>query len=525
MGRGLVLSPSAAGPPASARTLLALRRGTRAPSLGARVERVYITLLVSAIALAVAWGAIGDAVRNVLQPESWSTWGAPLLLAGVVGALRLGVWQGPVAFAAPDLVHLLASPAPRAGLVRPQLARALAVGAVVAALAAAVGLGGSVAVGEHVAAGWLAAGVAAAAALGALAIAASWLVESQPAAARAVGRAGAAAWLPVVAVAGACGAGGAARTVALASGPWGWAVAVTVAGPGLAGAAFAATLAATAVVVAAAWRRAGAGTLEGFARRAEARAGLIAAGGTGDYRTMALVRRRAAGKGTVGGRGSARLAGPRRPALAIAWRDAVALARDPGRVAAALALGAAAVLAGLAHPDRGAWTVAAAVAGFAAAVLLLEPGRAEADAPDRARVLLGRRPEALLAAHSALPFALLLAAGVLALAAAPLLGVASAAAAAGGLLVTVPAWAVLVLCGAGSAGRGGRIPFALFVLAATDPTGGISVLVWLVAWPIGAAVVVTAALVPAARGGMPLAAAPLLLVAAAALLAFVRRAR
>jgi hypothetical protein len=554
VGRGLVLSPGAAGAPASARTLLALRRGTRAPSLGARAEQIYITLLVSAIALAVAWGATADAVRNVLHPASWTTWGAPLLAAGVVGALRLGVWQGPVAFSAPDIAHLLASPARRSGLVRPQLARACVLGALAAAVVAGAGLGGSVAVGEPVSPGWFAVAVAAAGALGTGATAGSWLVESSPAAARAVARAGAAAWLPVAALAAACGAGGTARTIALASGPWGWVVAVTAARPALAGAAAAATCAAALVAVGAAWRRAGAGTLEGFAQRAEARAGLIASAMAGDYRTAARVRRRSARAGhheraggfaragrreRVGGVGAAqpgvrepavsagrwrgRLGRPPRPAFAIPWRAAVGLAREPSRLLTGPALGAVAVLAAVAHPDRGAWTAAAALAGFAAAVVLLEPARVEADIPDRTRALLGRRPEEVVAGHCAVPLGVLLGATLPALLAAALTGVASPGAATVALLVAVPGWALLVLCGAGSARRGGRLPLEMVALAATDATGGLSILAWLFAWPLGAAVAVSAALVPAARHGSPVTAVVTLAVLAALVYGFVRR--
>jgi hypothetical protein len=519
---GLVLTGGAPGEPASVHRLRALRRGSRRPSLGVRAERIYTAVLVGAIGLAVVWGAIGEAVRTVVQPESWAAWGPPLLLAAVVAALRLGVWQGPVVFSAADVAHLLRAPVRRAALVRPLLVRALGAGAVAGAALGGLGVGMSLGAGDRPGAARAAGAVVAAGLLGAGAVAGSWLVESSARLAGDVRRASPALWALIAALGACSAAGGTARAVELASGPWGWAVAVLSASAGAAAAALAGTALVAAAAVAMAWGRAGAGTVEGFGLRARARAGIVASAASADYRTMARSRR-AAARGVAGGaRGRARRAGgrlarPPRPALAVPWRDVVALSREPARTAAALALGAASVAAAALHPDRGAWVAAAAVGAYGAALALLEPARMELDAPDRAALLLGRPAARAVLAHAALPGALLVAVSLPAVGVVAAAGGASPAAAAGALLAAVPGWALLVLCGAGSARRGGRVPSKVVLAAITDPSGGaVTVASWLLAWPVIAIGATCAAVLPAARAatGGPLQAAVVLAVAA-----------
>jgi len=312
------------------------------------------------------------------------------LLLGLLASLRYATWQGPVVFSGPDVQFLLSAPLPRAELVRARLARGLVLAA---GLGALLGLAAFVLLEAElgVAAGpLLAACVLGPAAFGALAAALGWLVECSAPRARLV--LGVGPLLLVLAAAAAFG-GRLAASAAPWSGPWGWA-----AGPMVAAAKGhdpgwplqAALLAAlTVAALLAAWRGAGAVTLEELERRAGTRSGLGADLYVADLRGAALLRREA----TRGLFGTRRVRLRRPPAgrrwrwLVIAWRDALSGLRAPGRLGWALLLGGTSVLAVAVAPDRRVVVAAAVLACYLAAAQLAEPLRAEADQPDASRQL------------------------------------------------------------------------------------------------------------------------------------------
>jgi hypothetical protein len=89
--------------------------------------------------------------------------------------------------------------------------------------------------------------------------------------------------------------------------------------------------------------------------------------------------------------------------LAVAWRDATALSRDPARLGWASLLGAGATALALAHPGNVAIAVLAAGGLYFAAALLCEPMRVDVDYPDRSVVLLSWEFARVLMAHCLVP--------------------------------------------------------------------------------------------------------------------------
>jgi hypothetical protein len=401
--------------------------------------------------------------------------GAAALLFGLVALLRYTTWQGPVVLRAPDVPFLLAAPLDRAALVRRRLLRA----AVLALAAGAVlGLGGFVLLELQlrVAAGpLLAAATLVGALLGALAAALGWLVECSARRATAVLRLS-----PAVLLLGAAAALALPRALLEWSGPWGWALAPVVAAAGGRAPAWpvqlGVLLAVTTAAVVAAWRGAGGAPTEELARRAGTRAGLGADLYVGDLRGAVL--RRASAGGLLGVP-RLRLPPPRRRWLALPWRGALSLLRAPGRVAWAALAGGGAVLGVAAAPQRRVLVAVAALAAYLAAARLVEPVRLEVDQPDAHQQLTWRYGELLLW-HCLLPGAVLAGVGLLALTAARLAGLFPAAWFWPALVGCLPVAALLVLLAAGVGARG-RAP--VYLLALGD-YGALALVVWFLLGPL-----------------------------------------
>lgn len=491
-------------PASTARQALALRRalGADRPTRSAVLYRVYVTILVGFVLGAMVWGTVRAALAQ-FGAQPLTEIGPACLAAGLLGAARLGLWQGPVAFSTPDCSLLLTAPLDRAQLVRPRLAAGLLAGSAAGLLLGV--LIAAAAVATHRADLEVALGaVLAATLLGTLAAALSWLVEASPSAATGLARASPAAVVVVGAVLGAGLAGDLGRDIALWSGPWGWPLLGVAHGAaaGLAGSGLALVVAAALTRVA--WRAAGACPLERFLQRGRTSALLVASLGSYDLRTTGVVRRQALRGGTDG---VGRAAAPRlpavwlgRPRLAPARRDLLQLrgANSRAIVAVALGLGAGAGAA----TGEPAWVAGGCLAGYLAAAVLLEPARTEVDAPGRAAVLLPWPLARLLWLHALVPAGCLALCAIAGAGIATIAGAAAPAAPLAALVLAAPIALVLTLCAALVARRGGRVPLAVIAASMADPSGGVSVLAWLLTGPI-AGTVAGSLLVggPAAAGG------------------------
>ncbi len=485
-----------------------LATARRSPSLGQRAQTVYTALVVVGIFGALVYGTASSALAAVISPLSLARWGPSLGLLALLGAGYWGTVQGPVVFSPADMAHLLGAPISRAALAARPLRRAsvLGVGAgMVVAGVLVIGLTGGDGRGMSVA---RALGLVAGLGLGgAVCVSFAFLVSVSSGAERLLR---ALTW-PVVAVAGAlvvCAfAGGkAGRTVALWSGPWGWAIqAGAGVGPGewigglVAVAVFAASVAGLA------WRRRGTGETERFVRRAEGRSGLQASLMDLNVRTGRRGLAEVAGPSGRAGSGQERRARPlrwlrlrlgavgtrRAPDGAVVWRDAVIAAEFPGRIVQSALLaagGAALVLVDVAQPVA---VVAGAILIYAAAAWLLEPMRLELDVPSRASVFLGVRSGRALLAHVILPSVVVCASAAVCAGALALAGQLAGDELAPALAVVITAPAV-TCCAGMSARRGGRLPHDVLIAAVTtDPSGGgIVLLGWLALWPAVATVIV-----------------------------------
>lgn len=519
-------------PGGSAREVRAWWRAARpAPSLGRRLDLAYTVAITAAIVGALAYGTAASALASWITPRTLPAWGPPVAFAAMLCVARWGAYQGPVVFAVPDVGALLAAPLPRRALAAPRLVRATLLGAAGAVLVAALALVGLAGDGRGIDPGRAAGFLAGAGLCGALAVSAALAVEASPR----WDRASRLAELPLLA--GAAGLGALAhsgpgwRTGALWSGPWGWALQpVAGAAPGRWPAALALLGVVTGAAVLAAQRRCGACPTERLALRAEARAGAMASLTAFDART-ARRSLRAAGAAAPGRTGPLRervaraaaasvLRRPRRPGLAIPWRDAAGALRTPRRLLEAALLATGGALLCLLAAGRAAAPAAGALAAYAGAAVLLEPLRREVDAPGRARILLREPFGRVLLAHALLP------AVVVSLVAA---AAAAGCAAAGALPAHGAELAVLAvamaptatLCAALSARRGGRLSHGVLSTAASgDPSGGGAlVLAWLVAWPAAAAALGGVPAILVARAGATALALAVALIAPAVLAA------
>jgi len=455
------------------------------PTLGKRLDTIYMVAISTAIFGALLYSTASSALGAWLTPTTMPEWGPAVALVALVGVARWGTWQGPVVFAAPDVGFLLGAPLARRALAMRPLTRALCVAAGAAAVVAGVALVGLAGDGRGVDAAPAAGLVGGVGLVGVLGVAAAARVQcsarwSRAAAIAVPASVAIGAALVVMASAGATG-----RRIVLWSGPWGWAV-QPVAGATTAAALLALGLlvAAAAVAVAAAARGFEPCPTERHAVRAEARSGAVASAWALDARTARLSLRQAAGPARA--RARHRLRAPGRPALAVPWRDATSALRAPQRTVGCAALAAAAAVVAIAAADHPAAEVLAALGTYVAASIMLEPLRQEIDQPNASRVLLRRPFGWTLLGHVAVPI-VVLATG----AAVAGLGVAVAGALADrGGAIAVTAVAVVpavVLCAALSSRRGGRLPVSVLALGTTgDPSGGGIVIAWLLAWPAGA---------------------------------------
>lgn len=329
--------------------------------------RLYLGAVFAPLAVVALSQPVELAVRLAgLQPPLGGE-GVPAVLAVVtvvaltalVTLLRTAVWHGPVVVGTADVMWLLASPRPRAELLRPRLASTLrrsvlaggVVGALVGVLAAEVL--GAVSPVRGVA------GAAAGAAVALIGQAAAWWVTASASRARLVVRATPFAAGAVLVAAGVAVVAPASVWALAWSGPWGWA-ALVVGGP-----AWTAVPAAALLTLCAAgttrWtlRRADHAPVEELDRRSTAATGVAAALLTGDVQGAGENAREAVD--ALRGPTRVRLPAPRSSSMALRWRDATVALRSPVVLVAGLGL---AIAAG------------AAVSVGLAAVGQLEPGAA-----------------------------------------------------------------------------------------------------------------------------------------------------
>ncbi len=473
-------SPAAPCSSERARAATGFVRARRIRRLRPSLYQVYVTLLLGAMGVALAGGAISSLAGPGLGARALIVWGPGVLALALLAALRFGCSQGPVLFSAADVALLLAAPIALADLVRPKLDQACVAGAIaglaLGGLALLICTGGPAGLGapRSVCA------VLAFASLGVLAIASSWIVQRSRKAALGVLRASP---LIVIGAAGlvlAAGAGGLGRTLATWSGPWGWAIAPLSGSAGWPIATGLMLLVAVYAVIRAR-RMAGAAMREQFLVRAETRAGMTASVVLLDYRAATLTHRAALGAGP--GRGG-RVPRPASPRLVVLWRDALALSRDPFRVLWAGVLGAAGTWEVIAHPGRPQAAGLGAGGLYFAASLLCEPLRADVDYPDKSRLLLSWDFGRVLVAHCALPAIVLFAVASGAIVAAVGTGTADTGALALIPTVLAPFAGGATLCAALTARRGGRIDASVLLSSSGgDPSGGgIALVAWLASW-------------------------------------------
>jgi hypothetical protein len=472
-------------------------------------QRLYVVYCVAIYGL-LLYGTVTSTAKVVLTPEALVGWGPALGLVALLLGVRWGAVQGPVVYTVADVAQLLGAPLPRRELGSGRLLRSVAIGAVAGALigaCATVGLSSARPGIDTAQALGLVAGLALG---GVLAVAGGWAVQSSARCERAVRRA---TWPLLAAAAGlawAAQASDAGREVALWSGPWGWAL-QPVAGVAQARwVAMLAVLAAIALTAATlALRRCGHCPTERHFDRAQARSGAVASLASFDARTA---RRSLAAVGGGSSKAARRRARPRlraalaRPAghidLAVVWRDVIVTLRARERLLQAVVLaGGGTALAVV--DERPLPVLAGALVTYVGAALLLEPLRAETDAPNRARALLRARFGRVLMSHAIVPALVVTVAGALAAVAAAIAGELAGDHGAACALAAVAAGPVITLCAALSARRGGRLPLSVLSLAtAGDPSGGMGVIVgWLVLWPtvavvLGAVPVIVAASAP-----------------------------
>ena len=456
------------------------RTASPPPSLGRRLEPVYLVGVTAAILGPFAYGTASSALSQITTPRVVASWGPALALVCLWAVARWGAVQGPAVFSAADVAHLLGAPLPRRAIVRRRLWRGLLAGAAVGALAAAILIVGVAGQGRGISAARAAGLVAGTALLGVLGVALASAVQGSAT----VDRVTRLATWPVLLVAAglvAVGAGDAGgRAVERWTGPWGWAIAP------VSGAEWPVALGLLAVVAAAAAARAlarcGDCPTERHAVRAQARSGAIASLYSFDART-ARQSLRAASAGR-GGRTAWRARRPRRPGLATAWRDATVALGHPQRLAEAALLAAGGALVALLDASHPAAVVGGAFVVYLGASRLLEPLRAETDAPGRAWVLLTRPLGRILVEHALVPAVVVTAAAAVAAAGCAIAGAlpTHGGAAALALVAATPA---ITLCAALNSRRGGRLPSSM-MSALWDPSGagGGLLFAWLVVWPV-----------------------------------------
>lgn len=515
--RGVLLAPDTSGDEAysavNARGVLALLAALRpGRSLTARAGTLYVAALSLALLVGMFWGLskrLGSLLIEVAGFYHFA-WGAPLIILIFLAALRYSTVQGFVSFSEPDCLHLLPAPLRRKDLVLPRLGTAAVLVGVAGALAGT--LVAVVSDGATQSGGRIGRAALAGFALGVLVVAGSWHVQRLRWATVWVLRLTLPALGLTILLGFAQGAGSTASQAVLWSGPWGWGILGATSGGGAGGSPYgiAGLVLLCGLALAAGislFRTAGRCPIEEFRGRARTRSQVVASLHALDYRTARL-----ATKGSKTGTWQARLRIrlPRRQILIVPWHSAVALLRSPVRLGWGIMLaGAAMVLLALQPTGQGTlW--AGAVALYLAASSLLEPLRLEVDSPATARLFLPWPFDKVLWLHCLLPTAIIVAAGVMAVAGATALGYVTAGAFGGMMLLLIPLSLVVVLAAAFSARRGGRVSVNLINVAALDTTGFsfMFVLLRLAMWAILALVVTVVAVYFVGRAhfgfGLPL---------------------
>jgi hypothetical protein len=380
------------------------RRGSRRVAVRKISFAVYITVLAGAI---YGWPVLRWLAQSLGTSHIRSAAGVavirslPLGLACVfvivvVGACRNALWRGPVVVSEPDVAWLFPTPLDRGRLLRPRVAAAIGVAAVVGAFGGALGalLINAVHpnVGGRIIVGMIGYGCATAV----VAIATAALVEASARVASLVRH----AWpyglgLSLV-LAGLTTARAAGRSwiwldrIALWSGPWGWVAQLPVASDRGSGPVIPAAVALTvSLCVAVAYLALrGISGLSNEALRARSHLGnrMVADLYAGDARSIRLEINDAR---AVTVRTGLQIRVPRSSRLVIAWRDLIALVRAPGRVAwAAFYVGAATLVVGVAvavsatHDPAPVALAVGVLAGYFAAAALLEAARLDNDRPE-----------------------------------------------------------------------------------------------------------------------------------------------
>lgn len=310
--------------------------------------RGYLVALFGPVAfllvrdVVAGFAALLGAPFPLTAPTAATTVTAALTAASGVAlaaVVHTGVWRGPFSFDRADVTWLLASPLPRRALLRPRLVAAALRSAVWgAAVGATAGSGTAAAVGGAP----LPAAAAAATGgccLALLGLAGAWWPVLHPRHATGVLRAATVTGGVVATLAGVVVAVPSLAPLLSWTAPWGWVATATVsaatgdvvAAVGLLGLSVLVACAALGAALASAGRA----RAEGLARTTGAAAGTAAAAFMLDFAAIAEVRREALD--TLRPSPRLGLPPPRRPALAIAWRDATSILRAPGRALAALA--------------------------------------------------------------------------------------------------------------------------------------------------------------------------------------------
>jgi hypothetical protein len=483
--------------------LAEVRHRRRRVRRGRLAYPVYVVLLAAAV---YGGPVIARAVRSVQDDVTPTVTTARLLAAmpaclsalvliALVALARQATWRGPVVLSSADADWMLPLPVSRARMLRPRLRSSLVAGLILAVLAGSVAAlvlhaYGLPAVGRL----WLATVVAAALAA-AIGQAAGALIERSARWSRLTLR-----WSPWVIGIGIVVFGlglaqadgrqfGRLNTIVLWSGPWGWAsqLLVHAGGDGAPHWPIAAALLVLTAAAAVGYGYAEAPDIPATAlrQRAATASTVGAAMFLGEFRDAHLAVRET-------GSGPARRRSPPVPAhrsLAVAWRDVTALARSLGSLVWAVALlGVAAVALRVAvEQHSGARTLIpvtfAVLAGYIAALQLVEPARLDADDPRRTR--WSPYPAAALARrHAVVPSVLLAVIGVVAAAVgSPWLGARHAVLAGAAALALPP---LLVAAALVSSYRG-RVPLHLMFGGADmgfGGTGPILVMAWYLYGPI-----------------------------------------
>lgn len=493
--------------PDSTDATIGLLRGLRHGHVRKQAASVAYWLYLAGLTVLVYGGwLVAAIVRAIRRPQPPAADTAAVLRAVPAGLCALALlvivvllweagWRGPVTVSQPTADWLLDTPVRRARLLRPRyrvsiLTRLLAgaaTGLVPAAVLMSAGLGRGGTGRSLRLAGATMLGTALLAALGTGMAA---LAEARPGwrswrAAKLIAGGAAAGAAVVAALAAVASLPSLVGSVLLWSGPWGWAAQAPVALSGGSAPLWPVALGllalTSAVAVAAGDRAAAAVSASALRARARTIGSMSAAVANLDARRVT-----AAYRAMAGGYSRVRfiLGPPLRKELVIPWRDVVALARAPSRLAWAAALSlAAAGLGALATqaPRSGLLPLAGALSlGYLAAAGFCEGARLDADDPRRSSQLPFRY-DRLVWWHAIVPCLLLAVLG----------GIPAAAlAAAAGKVRLVPliAVAVLVLVSGAlvNAYRGPLEAEALSYGFETPfgSTGSITVALWYITGPL-----------------------------------------